>query len=64
MNILITGATGYIGGRLVPRLIAAGHHVSCLARDPNRLCGLAVEIAWPAGSVSRWGGDAAGMTQS
>jgi uncharacterized protein YbjT (DUF2867 family) len=39
MNILVTGATGYIGGKLVPRLIAAGHHVVCLARDPNRLAG-------------------------
>jgi len=39
MNILVTGATGYIGGQLVPRLIAAGHYVICLARDPNRLAG-------------------------
>ncbi len=39
MNILVTGATGYIGGQLVPRLISAGHHVVCLARDPNRLAG-------------------------
>ena len=39
MNILVTGATGYIGGRLVPQLAAAGHHVTCLARDPQRLAG-------------------------
>ena len=39
MNILVTGATGYIGGRLVPRLLAAGHHVVCLAREPGRLAG-------------------------
>jgi uncharacterized protein YbjT (DUF2867 family) len=39
MNILVTGATGYIGGRLVPRLVAAGHRVTCLARDPSRLAG-------------------------
>jgi uncharacterized protein YbjT (DUF2867 family) len=39
VNILVTGATGYIGGRLVPRLIAAGHHVVCLARDLDRLAG-------------------------
>ncbi|HJV37642.1 MAG TPA: SDR family oxidoreductase [Geothrix sp.] len=37
--ILVTGATGYIGGRLVPRLLAAGHHVRCLARNPDRLAG-------------------------
>jgi uncharacterized protein YbjT (DUF2867 family) len=39
MKILVTGATGYIGGLLVPRLIAAGHQIVCLARDPNRLTG-------------------------
>ncbi len=39
MKILVTGATGYIGGRLVPRLAAAGHQVVCLARDPQRLAG-------------------------
>ena len=39
MRVLVTGATGYIGGRLVPRLIAKGHSVRCLARDPHRLQG-------------------------
>ncbi len=34
---LVTGATGYIGGRLVPDLIAAGHRVRCLARTPAKL---------------------------
>ena len=37
--ILVTGATGYVGGRLVPRLLAAGHRVRCLVRDPSRLQG-------------------------
>lgn len=37
--ILVTGATGYVGGRLVPRLRAAGYRVRCLARDPSRLQG-------------------------
>jgi uncharacterized protein YbjT (DUF2867 family) len=41
--ILVTGATGYVGGRLVPRLLAAGYRVRCLARDPARLAGR----AWP-----------------
>lgn len=31
-NVLVTGATGYIGGRLVPRLLAAGYRVRCLVR--------------------------------
>ncbi|GAA1937904.1 SDR family oxidoreductase [Kitasatospora viridis] len=34
---LVTGATGYLGGRLVPELLAAGHRVRCLVRDPERL---------------------------
>ncbi|MGW2638991.1 SDR family oxidoreductase [Streptomyces sp. NPDC001348] len=34
---LVTGATGYIGGRLVPELLAAGYRVRCLARSPGRL---------------------------
>jgi uncharacterized protein YbjT (DUF2867 family) len=39
--ILVTGATGYVGGRLVPRLLEAGCRVRCLARDPARLQGRA-----------------------
>ena len=37
MRILVTGATGYIGGRLVPRLLDAGHEVRCMARNPQKL---------------------------
>lgn len=35
--ILVTGATGYIGGRLVPRLLEAGYRVRCLVRDARKL---------------------------
>lgn len=35
--ILVTGATGYIASRLIPRLLDAGYRVRCLARDPLRL---------------------------
>ncbi|WP_234376974.1 SDR family oxidoreductase [Streptomyces sp. TP-A0356] len=37
LRCLVTGATGYIGGRLVPELLAAGHNVRCLARAPGKL---------------------------
>ncbi|MGK0353545.1 MAG: hypothetical protein ACJAYX_004238, partial [Planctomycetota bacterium] len=35
--IAVTGATGYIGGRLVTRLLDAGYRVRCLARSPRKL---------------------------
>lgn len=38
-RVLVTGATGYIGGRLVPQLLAAGYPVRVLVRDRNRLQG-------------------------
>ncbi|MER5300804.1 SDR family oxidoreductase [Streptomyces lasiicapitis] len=37
LHVLVTGATGYIGGRLVPELLDAGHRVRCLARSPEKL---------------------------
>jgi len=36
-KILLTGATGYVGGRLLPALERAGHPVRCLARRPEFL---------------------------
>jgi uncharacterized protein YbjT (DUF2867 family) len=36
MKILLTGATGYIGKRLLPVLIEQGHKVVCCVRDKNR----------------------------
>lgn len=36
-RVLVTGATGYIGGRLVPRLLEAGYRVRCMARSPRKL---------------------------
>jgi uncharacterized protein YbjT (DUF2867 family) len=37
LTCLVTGATGYIGGRLVPELLAAGHRVRVMSRSPERL---------------------------
>ena len=39
MKVLVTGATGYIGGRLVPRLLEKGHDVRVMVRDPARIAG-------------------------
>ena len=36
MKILLTGATGYIGKRLLPILVKQGHEVVCCVRDKNR----------------------------
>src|SRR6478672_71440 len=47
------GATGYIGGRLTPRLAEEGHEVRCLTRRPEQLAG----VAW-ADSVEICRGDA------
>lgn len=38
-RVLVTGATGYIGGRLVPRLLESDRRVRVMARDPGRLRG-------------------------
>src|SRR5512134_3193427 len=56
--ILVTGATGYIGGRLIPRLVAAGHPVRALARDPRRIPTALRELRGPGGaSVEPAAGD-------
>jgi uncharacterized protein YbjT (DUF2867 family) len=39
MHILLTGATGYVGGVLLRELEARGHVVRCLARRPGKLAG-------------------------
>jgi uncharacterized protein YbjT (DUF2867 family) len=39
---LVTGASGYIGGRLVPRLLAAGYTVRVIVRDPGKL----TDVPW------------------
>lgn len=45
MRILVTGSTGYIGGRLVPRLLDEGHDVRVVVRRPERLR----DVPWAAG---------------
>ncbi|WP_430334676.1 SDR family oxidoreductase [Rhodococcus sp. ACT016] len=45
LRVLVTGATGYIGGRLAPRLLAAGHDVRVLVRSPEKVR----DIPWARG---------------
>jgi uncharacterized protein YbjT (DUF2867 family) len=49
IRCLVTGATGYIGGRLVPRLLDTGFAVRALARNPEKLSAVpwrdSVEVA-------------------
>lgn len=40
VHCLVIGATGYVGSRLVPRLLAEGHAVRALVRDPDKLARL------------------------
>ena len=37
IKCVVTGATGYVGGRLIPELLAAGHEVRVMVRHPERL---------------------------
>lgn len=37
MRILLTGANGYVGRRLLPELLSQGHEIVCCVRDRNRL---------------------------
>ena len=37
LNIIVTGANGYIGMRLIPKLVENGHRVYCAVRNPERL---------------------------
>lgn len=41
-SVLVTGGTGFIGGRLVTALIAAGHEVTVLTRDRSKAAPLAI----------------------
>ncbi|MGH2984508.1 MAG: NAD(P)H-binding protein [Solirubrobacterales bacterium] len=50
--ILLTGATGVIGGELLPQLLSAGHEVRALVRDPRRLGAQRVNVQIALGDLS------------
>ena len=47
MRIFLAGATGVIGARLLPRMLAAGHHVAAMTRSAGKLGGLELLGATP-----------------
>ena len=47
MRCLVTGASGYVGGRLVPRLLAAGYEVRCLTRSAAEVARILLDSAVP-----------------
>ncbi|WP_205590110.1 NAD-dependent epimerase/dehydratase family protein [Sphingomonas paeninsulae] len=49
MRIAVTGATGFVGGHLLPRLIEAGHEVRALTRKPKARC---AGITWIDGALN------------
>jgi NADH dehydrogenase len=50
--LLLTGATGLVGGALLPRLLAAGQTVRCLVRDPRRLGAQRVRVQIALGDLA------------
>jgi uncharacterized protein YbjT (DUF2867 family) len=65
MNVLVTGVSGYVGSRLVPRLLADGHTVRGLSRHPARARAELADVG--RGRVEIVGGDAvtgAGLAQA
>lgn len=51
-SVLVTGATGFVGGHLVARLLAQGHRVRGLARRPARAPST-LSVEWWEGDVTR-----------
>ena len=50
--LLLTGATGAVGSRLLPLLLEAGHEVRCLVRDPRRLGAHRVDVQITMGDLA------------
>jgi uncharacterized protein YbjT (DUF2867 family) len=51
--VLLTGATGFVGSRVLPKLVAAGFHVRCASRHPERMSHAAPKTSWVRLDVSK-----------
>ncbi len=51
-RVLVTGATGYLGGAVVREFVSAGWHVRCLVRATSELAGLPPEVEKATGDVT------------
>jgi uncharacterized protein len=61
MRIVIAGASGFLGTRLVQRLVAAGHHLTVLSRTATPVAG-ARSVAWqPDGHAGPWASEIDGV---
>jgi len=62
MKLFLTGATGFIGGRLLRQLVESGHEVTCLVREPARAQGLSgPRVTIAAGDITDAGSVRRGM---
>lgn len=62
MRVFITGGTGFIGGRLVERLVSEGHHVTLLMRNKNLVNSNSEKIGYVHGDLSDYDSLVRGMS--
>jgi uncharacterized protein YbjT (DUF2867 family) len=58
VEILLTGASGFVGSLLLPKLTSTGHSVRALSRDPRKLAGELAQLPGEMPSTTVLAGDA------